>query len=166
VTRALNVVLGLIVVALVLWLGAFAVHGSVAAPGRTPAEEREHELTELRQAARAETVAFLTIDYRHMDRVTDRVLAGATGTFKKQYKSSVKVLKQTAVSQDSTAKGYVKEIGVGTFDSDSGTVFISAGSKVKNKGTKGKVEDRTWRIRFDMTKVGDRWLVSQLEFVG
>ena len=165
-TRALNVVLGLIVVGLVLWLGAFAVHGSVAAPGRTPAEERAHELTELRQAARAETVAFLTIDYRQMDRVTDRVLAGATGTFKKQYKSSVKVLKQTAVSQDSMAKGYVKEIGVGTFDSDSGTVFISAGSKVKNKGTKGKVEDRTWRMRFDMTKVGDRWLVSQLEFVG
>jgi hypothetical protein len=55
---------------------------------------------------------------------------------------------------------------VGTFDRDSATVFISAGSKVKNKGTKGKVEDRTWRIMFNMTKVGDRWLVSQLEFVG
>lgn len=165
-TRALNVVLGLIVVVLVGWLGAFAVHGSVAAPGLTPAEERAQELTDLRQAARAEAVAFLTIDYRKMDQVTDRVLAGATGAFKKQYKSSLKVLKQAAVSQDSSAKGYVKEIGVGTFDSDSATVFVSAGSKVKNKGTKGKLEDRTWRIRFNMTKVGDRWLVSQLEFVG
>jgi Mce-associated membrane protein len=101
-----------------------------------------------------------------MDHVTDLVLAGATGTFKKQYKSSVKVLKQAAVDQDSLAKGYVKEIGVGTFDRDSATVFVSAGSKVRNKGTKGKVEDRIWRIRFNMTKVGDRWLVSQLEFVG
>ena len=164
-TRALNVVLGVIVVVLVGWLVAFAVQGSVAAPGRTPAEERAHELTELRQAARDEAVAFLTIDYRRMDQVTDRVLAGATGAFKKQYQSSAKVLKETAVSQDSVAKGYVKEIGIGTFDSDSATVFVSAGSKVKNKGTEGKVEDRTWRMRFDMTPVGDRWLVSQLEFV-
>ena len=145
---------------------AFAVHGSVAAPGRTPAEERAQELADLRQAARAEAVAFLTIDYHQMDQVTDRVLAGATGSFKKQYKSSIKVLKEAAVSQDSVARGYVKEIGVGTFDSDSATVFVSAGSKVKNKGTKGKFEDRTWRIKFDMTEAGDRWLVSQLEFVG
>jgi len=166
VTRALNIVLGVIVVALVAWLVAFAVHGPAAAPGQTPAEEQAHELTELRQAARSEAVAFLTIDYRRMDEVTARVLAGATGEFKKQYTSSVKVLKQAAESQDSLAKGYVKEIGVGTIDSDSATVFVSAGSKVKNKGTKGKFEDRTWRIRFNMTRDGDRWLVSQLEFVG
>jgi Mce-associated membrane protein len=166
VTRALNAVLGVIVVALVAWLVAFGVRGSVAAPGRTPAEEQTHELTELRQAARYEAVAFLTVNYRRMDEVTERVLAGATGAFKKQYKSSAKVLTQGAVSQDSTAKGYVKEIGIGTFDDHSAVVFVSAGSKVKNKGTKGKVEDRIWRIRFNMTKVGDRWLVSQLDFVG
>lgn len=165
-TRALNGVLGLVVVVLVAWLVVFAVHGSVAAPGRTHAEERAHEFTQVRRAAQAEAVAFLTIDYRRMDQVTDRVLAGATGAFKKQYQASAKVLKQTAVSQDSIAKGYVKEIGVGTVDADSATVFVSAGSKVKNKGTKGKFEDRTWRMRFNMTKVGDRWLVSQLEFVG
>ena len=165
-TRALNVVLGLIVVVLVVWLGAFAIRGSVAAPGRTPAEESSEELSDIRQAARAEAVAFLTLDHRRMDEVTARVLSGATGPFKKQYASSVKALKQAAVSQDSLAKGYVKEIGVGTFDRDSATVFVSAGSKVKNKGTKGKVEDRTWRMMFNMTKVGDRWLVSQLEFVG
>ena len=165
-TRALNVVLGVIVVVLVAWLGAFAVRGSVAAPGHTPAEEQAHELSEIRQAARAEAVAFLTIDYRRMDEVTARVLAGSTGTFKKQYTSSLKALKEAAISQDSLAKGYVKEIGIGTVDDDSATVFVSAGSKVRNKGTKGKVQDRTWRIRFDLTQTGDRWLVSKLEFVG
>lgn len=165
-TRALNVVLGVIVVVLVAWLVAFAVWGSGAAPGRTPAEESAQELTEIRQAARAEALAFLTIDYRRMDEVTDRVLAGATGTFKKQYQSSVKALKQAAVSQDSVAKGYVKEIGIGAVDDDSATVFVSAGSKVRNKGTEGKVQDRTWRMRFDLTQTGDRWLVSKLEFVG
>jgi Mce-associated membrane protein len=37
---------------------------------------------------------------------------------------------------------------------------------VRNKGTKGEVEDRSWRIKLTMVKEDDRWLVSQLEFVG
>jgi Mce-associated membrane protein len=162
VTRALNVVLGLIVVVLVGWLGAFAVHGSVAAPGLTPAEERAHELGDLRQAARTEALAFLTVDYRRMDQGRDRVLAGATGTFKKQFKSA-KVLDPGVIRAEVVSKGYVKEIGVGTFDRDSATVFISAGSHVRSKETNGKVRELVSRLRFDMTKVGDRWLVSNLE---
>ncbi len=43
---------------------------------------------------------------------------------------------------------------------------MAAGSKVQNKGTKGKVEDRFWRIKLTMVKQGGRWLISQLEFVG
>jgi len=162
VTRALNVVLGLIVVALVVWLGAFAVHGRVAAPGRTPAEEQSAELTDIRQAARAEAVAFMTIDYRRMDATRNRVLAGATGAFKKQFRAA-KALDPGVVRQEVVAKGFVREIGIGTFDRDSATVFISAGSQVRSKETKGKVRELVSRLRFDMTKVGDRWLVSKVE---
>lgn len=161
-TRALNVVLGLIVVALAVWLGAFAVHGGVAAPGSTPAEEQSEALTTIRQAARDEAVAFMTVDYRRMDQTRNRVLAGATGAFKKQFKSA-KVLDPGVIREEVVAKGYVKEIGVGTFDRDSATVFISAGSHVRSKETKGKVRELVSRLRFDMTKVGDRWLVSKLE---
>lgn len=161
-TRALNVVLGLIVVALVVWLGAFAVHGSVAAPGRTPAEELTEELTEIRQAARDEAVAFMSIDYRRMDQMRARVLAGATGAFKKQFKAA-EALDPGVIRQEVLAKGFVKEIGIGTFDRDSATVFVSAGSRVRSKETKGKVRELVSRLRFDMAKVGDRWLVSKVE---
>ena len=34
------------------------------------------------------------------------------------------------------------------------------------EGTKGKVEDRSWRMKLTMAKVDDRWLISKLEFVG
>lgn len=148
--------------ALVVWLGAFAVHGSVAAPGRTPAEEMSAELTDIRQAARDEAVAFMSIDYRRMDQMRARVLAGATGAFKKQFKAA-EALDPGVIRQEVLAKGFVKEIGIGTFDRDSATVFVAAGSRVRSKETKGKVRELVSRLRFDMTKVGDRWLVSKVE---
>ena len=186
---------------LVGWLVAFAVQGSVAAPGRTTAEQRAHELTELRQAARAEAVAFmsidyrrmdqmrapvlagatgafkkqfkqaeaiafLTVDYRRMDQIIDRILEGATGKFKKEFESTLKVLKPGVVAQEVVAKGSVRELGVGTFDGDSATVFVSGISRARSKETEGKFRTMPTRLRLDMTKVGKRWLVSNLEYVG
>jgi len=161
-----NAVLALILLGLCGWLALFAVRGSEAAPGSTPAEARTQEYSDIRGAARAETLAFLAIDHTRMDELTARVLSGATGTFKKQYQASLKSLKDAATSQASVSKGHVNEIGLSEVDADSATVFVAAGSKVENKGTNGKVEDRSWRIKLTMSKQGSQWLVSQLEFVG
>lgn len=148
------------------WLVLFAVRGSAAAPGSTPAEGRAQEYADINRAVRAETLAFLAIDHTKMDALTDQVLAGATGDFKKQYKASLKSLKEAATSQESISTGHVDEIGLSEVGAKSATAFIAAGSKVQNTGTKGKIEDRSWRIRLTMVKQGSQWLASQLEFVG
>ncbi len=162
----INIALALILLALLGWLVLFAVRGAVAAPGSTPAETQAQEHSEIRRAARAEALAFLRIDHTKMDQLTAQVLDGATGDFKKQYQSSRKALKDSATSQESISTGRVDEVGLSEVDADSATVFVAAGSKVKNKGTKGEVEDRSWRIKLTMAKEDSRWLVSQLEFVG
>lgn len=161
-----NTVLAVILAGLIGWLVLFAARGSAAAPGSTPAEGKAQEYADITRAARAETLAFLAIDYTTMDAVTERVLSGATGAFKKQYKSSLKALKDAATKGKSMSTGSIDKIGLSEVDSDSATVFVAAGSKVKNTGTKGKFEDRSWRIKLTMAKEGGRWLVSQLEFVG
>lgn len=161
-----NALLLVALAVLVAWLVMFAVRGSAAAPGTTPAEARAEQYADVTRAARSETLAFLAVDHRKMDQLTERVLDGATGEFKKQYKTSLKSLKDAAVSQESISTGHVDQIGLGDVDDDSASVFVAAGSKVQNKGTKGKVEDRSWRMKLTMAKVDGRWLVSQLEFVG
>ena len=161
-----NAVLALLLVGLLGWLMLFAVRGDVAAPGSTPAEERAQEHAAISRAARAETLAFLTIDHTKMDQLTEKVLDGATGDFKKQYQASLKSLKESAASQESFSTGRVDEVGLSEIDADSASVFVAAGSKVKNRGTKGEVEDRSWRIKLTMAKEDSRWLVSNLEFVG
>lgn len=165
-TALTRAVLGVILVALCGWLALFAVRGGEAAPGSTPAEAQAQQYTDIRRAAREETLAFLAVDHKRMDELTDRVISGATGTFEKQYKSSLKSLKETAISQESISKGHVDEVGLSEVESRSATVFVAAGSKVQNKGTNGKVEDRSWRIKLTMVKEDSRWLVSELEFVG
>lgn len=162
----INTALAAVLLGLCVWLVLFAVLGGSAAPGQTPAEERAQEYADIRSAARAETLAFLTIDHTKMDEMTARVLDGATGDFEKQYRASLKSLKESAASQESFAKGRVDEVGLSEVDADSASVFVAAGSKVRNKGTKGEVEDRAWRIKLTMVKEDSRWLVSQLEFVG
>ena len=165
-TNVTNTVLAVILLLLVGWLLVFAVKGPVAAPGSTPSEDLAQEYDDITRAASEATVAFLTVDHQRMDELTATMLDRATGDFKEQYQSSAKALKDAAVSQESTSTGHVDQIGLGEVDADSASVFVAAGSKVKNTGTKGKVEDRNWRMKLTMAKQGDRWLVSQLEFVG
>ncbi len=165
-SSVINAVLGVILLGLLGWLVVFAVQGGAAAPGSMPAQERTQEFSDIRRAARAETVAFLTVDHTKMDDLTKRVLDGATGDFKKQYQTSLKGLKESAKSQESFAEGRVDEVGLAEVDADSASAFVAAGSKVRNKGTKGEVENRSWRIKLTMVKESGRWLVSQLEFVG
>jgi Mce-associated membrane protein len=161
-----NTVLAVLLAGLCVWLLLFAVMGSKVFPGQTPAEDRAQEYADIQRAARAETLAFLTIDHTRMDELTARVLEGATGSFKKQYQSAVKSLKESAAAQESFSKGRVDEVGLSEVDADSAAAFVAAGSKVRNKGTDGKTEDRFWRIKLSMVKTDDRWLVSNLEFVG
>lgn len=163
---AINTALAVVLLGLCGWLALFALNGSAAAPGSTPAEGRADVYTDISRAARAETLAFLEVNHKKMDELADRVLDGATGPFKEQYEGSLKSLKKAAVSQESVSKGRVDEVGLSEVDDDSATAFVAAGSTVQNKGTKGEVENRYWRIKLSMVKEGDRWLVSQLEFVG
>ncbi len=133
--------------------------------GESDQEKVADQYVEIVKAAKKETIAFLTIDHTKMDEVTDAVLAGATGEFKKEYTTSLDSLKDAAKQQESFATGTVDEAGISEADADTATVFVSAASDVRNKGTDGKTETRAWRIKLTMNREGDRWLVSKLEFV-
>ena len=162
----INTALAAVLLGLCVWLVLFAFVGSSAAPGQTPAEERAQEFSDIRRAARAETLAFLTIDHTRMDELTDRVLAGATGSFKKEFKERLEFLKDTAASQEAFAEAHVAEVGLSEVDADSATAFVAASAKVRNKGTKDKVVNEPYPVRLTLVKEGNRWLVSQLEVVG
>ena len=158
----------LILVALVLLATTILLFakGASATPGDSRAETLSRRYDEVTKAARAETEAFLTVDYKNMDPLIETVLAGSTGSFKQQYDRAKVNLKASAQQARATSTGKVRHVGVGDVDASDAVVFVAADSEVRNKSTKGKSQPRYYRLKLTMVRQGEKWLTSNLQFVG
>jgi Mce-associated membrane protein len=150
---------------------ALALVGLLVAIGLvvTSRDAVDAELTAAQQdaaaAARAEALAFLTVDHEDMDPLIDAVLAGATGEFAEQYAAQRETLVREAVRTEATSVPEVVALGVGDQDEDSATVLVAANSTVTNTGTGGEGQVRYYRLRLELVREDDRWLTDNLQFV-
>ena len=120
---------------------------------------------EVAQAARAEALAFLTVDHTAMDPLIDRVLSGATGDFAEEYAAQRDMLTSEAIRTRATSTSEVVALGVGELDQESATVLLAANSTVTNRSTRDEGQVRYYRLRLDLVREGGRWLTSDVEFV-
>ena len=164
--RIANIVLALVAVALILATVLLLTRGAAAAPGDSRAESLSRQYDAVTKAARAETLAFLTVDYQNMDPLIAKVLAGSTGTFKEQYDRAKVTLKSSAQESQAISSGKVVAVGISDIDDSDAVVFVAADSQVQNKSTKGEAQPRYYRLKLTMVRKGERWLTSNLQFVG
>ena len=151
--------LAVVLVALLVAIGLVAIsRGSID-------DDLSTAQREVAEAARAEAVAFLTVDHRDMEPLVDAVLDGATGDFAEQYASQRERLTSEAVRTEATSTGEVVALGVGDLDDDSATVLVAANSTVVNTSTDSSGQVRYYRLRLDLVREGERWLTSNVEFV-
>lgn len=143
-----------------------------AVPGRTAAEKADDRDLAVRSAATAATKAFLEVDHQNMDPLIEKVLSLSTGTFKNQYETAKASLKSEAERAEAVASGAVRKVGIGAITADHAVVYVAADSKISNtliekERAAGKdVDDqRYYRFQLDMEKVGDRWLLENLQFI-
>ncbi|RYB90544.1 hypothetical protein EUA93_20615 [Nocardioides oleivorans] len=120
---------------------------------------------EVAEAARAEAVAFLTVDHTDMDPLIDAVLDGATGDFAQQYADQRATLERQARRSEATSVGEVVSLGVGDLDETTATVLVAANTSVTNRLTDGEAQTRYYRMQLDLVLEDGRWLTSNLEFV-
>lgn len=129
----------------------------------------QHETQQRRQdilsAARQSALNFTSLDYRHYDRDSANVLAGATGAFKKQFAAQTVQLTKLVAQNKSVSEGQVLEAGIVRADENSARVLVVADSKVTNTSVPGG-EARTYRLQLDLVHKDGRWLTSDVEFVG
>jgi Mce-associated membrane protein len=116
-------------------------------------------------AARQSALNFTSLDYRHYDRDSANVLAGATGEFKKQFTAQTDQLTKLVAQNRSVSQGQVLEAGIVRSDEDSARVLVVADSKVTNTAAP-EGEARTYRLQLDLVHKDGRWLTSDVEFVG
>jgi Mce-associated membrane protein len=164
--RRANVVLLVLALVLLTLSVVFFTKGAAATPGDSRAEALSRDYKQVIKDATEQTTAFLTVDYKDMDPLIEKVLAGATGTFKEQYEQSKVNLKASAEQSKATSTGKVLSVGIADIDDTDAVVFLAADSQVSNSSTKGQPQPRYYRLKLTMLRKGDKWLTSNLEFVG
>ncbi|MDQ6641819.1 MAG: hypothetical protein M3Y66_04920 [Actinomycetota bacterium] len=162
----LNAVLAVVVVALMVGLVVIIATGASGVGGSAKDTVAGRDYDAVTRAATDETLAFMAVDYRNMDPLMAKVLAGSTGQFRQEYQRSSVQLKSAVSAQQSISTGKVLSVGISTLDPNSAVVFIAADSQVQNRSTNGKKQPRYYRLQMDMSKVKGRWLVAKLQFVG
>ncbi|WP_395656486.1 hypothetical protein [Nocardioides sp.] len=130
------------------------------------AQAEQERYGDVLAAARAEVEAFINIDYRDAQASIDAVAGGATGDFQKQYDSSTAGVVKLLEREKSVMDGKVLWAGVVDIDGDSATVLAATTGTVSNVSTKNEKVARYFRLKLDLTKVGDEWKTNNLEFVG
>ena len=107
----------------------------------------------------------LSYDYRTLDADVARAQADATGVFAAQYRDTAAALKQQAAQTRAIVQATPSRPGVvsATADEVVVLVFVDQASVRQVAGAKTPTTriDQS-RVRMTMTRVGDRWLVSQL----
>jgi Mce-associated membrane protein len=156
--RALLALLAVVAVAAV-------VLGATSWSRIATASDRDTRRTEILAAARQQAVNFTTLDYRHLDRDLGRVLRGATGDFRKQFRAGTDDLSTLVTQNKAVSQGQVLEAGIVSDDADSARVLVVADSTVTNSADPTP-QKRHYRMQLDLVRDGGRWLVSDLQFVG
>ncbi|MGH3342908.1 MAG: hypothetical protein ACRDPK_08500 [Carbonactinosporaceae bacterium] len=129
------------------------------------ASEDEARREAVLHAARQEAVNFTTVSYKDIDTHVKRVLEGATGDLKSQYKAGVEDLRQLVTQNEAVSEGEVLSAGIVSMDDDSARVLVVADSQATNASIP-EGQTRHLRMQLELTRADDRWLVSQLQFVG
>ena len=162
VLGALAVLLALACLVVLIW--------PTAVPGKSAAEKADDRAVAVQSAASQVMKAFLDVDYRDMDPRVNKVLGMSTGAFKNQYKTAAADLKSQVQAAKTVATGAVLRVGIGDLNSRTAVVYVAADSKVSNTSIeqeKAQGQDvngqRYYRFQLTLTKVGDRWLLSDLQ---
>jgi Mce-associated membrane protein len=145
-------VIGLAVVCAVLWTGGRSARAAASSHADVLA------------AARQEAVNLTSQDYHTVDADLSRMADGATGQLRMDLDQRVGQAKQVVVANKAVARGVAVEAGLVALNGDQATVLVAVDSTVSSGST--ATANRRYRFQLDLTRVGDRWLVSNLTALG
>jgi Mce-associated membrane protein len=115
-------------------------------------------------AAKAEVEGLIDVSASTSAEDIDKLLDGATAGFREQLEEQADRLRKALTKNRVTATGEVVSVGVVKLEDRRATVIVAAAGTVENDQT-DDAEPRHYRLRVDLQKSGDHWLVSGLEFV-
>ena len=152
VVAAAVLVIGLVVAA--TWLAIAQQAGAARDADRAAAVS----------AARQTVVTMTTTDPAHAQQSFQQLTELATGSFGQQLQAQSETFVRVVQSAGVTSRSEITESALQSGDDRRATVLVVANSVVQNSQAP-QGEPRQYRMKLDLDKQGDRWLVSNLDFV-
>jgi Mce-associated membrane protein len=116
------------------------------------------------QVGRQGALNLTTIDFQHVDEDVKRILDSATGTFYDDFQQRAQPFTEVVRQVRSTSVGTVTEAGIESESADEAQVLVAVAVHTTIEG-QPEQQQRPWRMRILVQKVGDDTKVSNVEFV-
>lgn len=130
---------------------------------RSVSAQRAHD-GQLVEAARQGVTALLSIDHSRARADVARVLELSTGTFRDDFAKTADDFVKTAESQQVVTVARIKAAALDHADGDGGVVLVAVNSEVTNSAG-AKQDSRPFRMNVTVSRDGDQFKMSSLEFV-
>jgi Mce-associated membrane protein len=130
----------------------------------TDANAAEDSRQSALQVARQVAVDLTTVSKDNAQQDVNRLMDVATGSFRDQFAQQAEVFRKVVQQASVSSRGTVAEAGVSGVDGDTVTVLAAVSATVRNSDAPSG-EQRQYRMKMQLQHDGDRWLVSDLEFV-
>lgn len=164
--------LAAVLVLVLILLAIVLLGGNQALPWTTSAEQKVDTYSDVQAAATTSVLAFLDVDYQHMDDKAKRMESLATGTFEKQYAASAAQLEAAARQAKAVSTGDVRYVGVNALSGSTATALVAASVVVKNASTTGQKATKDcphagarcdqYRFVVTLTRTRGGWKMSDL----
>lgn len=126
--------------------------------------QRDEDRAAVLDLAGRQAVALTSVNPDNVEDQTELLLANSTGEFRRQFDAASPTFGKVVAEGKVHSKGRVAEAGVVSLSDDKAQVLVALNSTVRNTET-DKDEPRNYRLRVDLEKEADRWLVSNMQFV-
>ena len=113
------------------------------------------------QAATERTTELTSYDHRTLDADTARVLATATGEFKKDYTATSAQLRATFLSTQAVATAKVVAAGLESADQDRAVAVVAVDQVIVTKDAPPRTERN--RLRMTLVRPDRTWLVERVQ---
>lgn len=133
------------------------------AAARTAEEEREAAL----RAAGVHAVSLLSMNHGTVDQDIRRILSTSTGEARSEHARNAPELKRTAIANKVIQTGVVRAAGLVSMNAEltAAEVLVVADAVIRWEDDKAEPQERFYRWKMRVSKVGGAWLVSKAEQV-
>jgi Mce-associated membrane protein len=149
-----------------LVLLTLAAAGGAAAQARQVLEDRAQERAgkDAVEVARAQTLNMLSVRPDNVDSRMRTLLANSTGEFRRDFESVQQSFGAVVTKGEVVSTAHVVSSAVAELDDSDARVLLAVDSEVRN-GKRQETRSRQYRLIADLTRKGERWLISGMRFV-